>query len=273
MNEDLKSKFPSWCFEDTPLAVTLTDDIDSMVGCAIEKMVKGNEINYFYTFDSVYKMDHNVQLPTLGIDLAFTGNTRCFDNHVTRLHKDSKVNPNSANINSILNISGNNYYQKYCGSTALVMWSFYGLELPESKLGKMLLLSIDSSFKGHYDNRYREVHNKYLRLMGFDELIDLLNETEIQEYWDLIREYKLSSKHGGKIIINDDGYLQTQLPLEILSKELRIKLELPKQQFTLHKQYKNNGRQVNGDEIGELHRSIISFALTGKRYYKFTQAI
>ncbi|ALX47860.1 hypothetical protein [Lentibacillus amyloliquefaciens] len=265
MKKELKDKFPNWCFMAQPLAVTLTNDIDSLVGCAIEQKVNGNQINYFYDFDNVYKMDKNVQKPSLGIDLALTYG-KCWDNHVTRINKDSKVNPNSANINSILNISGDNYFDKYAGSTALLMWSFYDLPLPKTKEGKMLLLSIDSSFLGHYDDRFKEVHNEYLELLGFEELIDLLNDTNKQDYYDLIREYKLSSD----IQIDENGYLLTDLPIEMLSEALNLQLDLPLQPFHLQTQYTNKYGTVKGNESGRLKPNVISFALTNKRFYKYT---
>lgn len=268
MNEELKSKFPSWCFEDKPLAVTLTDDIDSLVGCLIEEKVKGNKINYFYNFDSVYIMDKNVRKPTLGIDLAFT-NGKCWDNHVTRLHEGVRVNKQSANINSVLDISGKNYFDKYCMSTAIMMWSFYDLPLPTTKEGKMILLAIDSGFKGHYSNTFKKVHNKYLEMLGFEELIDILNNSTIDEFRAIQDKYRMSEK----ITIDENGYLDTDLPLLLLSDALEMELELPSQKFTLHKQFKNVGRKVQGDEIGELNNNVISFALTGKRYYKYTVAI
>lgn len=265
MNEKLKNRFPEWCFNNEEYATVLTNDLDSLLGNMIEKKIKGNKINYFYNFKAMYVQDTSNTLEKLGIDLAWTEG-KVYDNHVTRLRKNNKVNPQSANINSILNISGENYFKKYTGSTALVMWSLYGLPLPSTKLGKMLLLSIDVGFKGHYDSRFKEVHNKYLRVLGFEELIDLLNKTKMQDYYDLIRKYKLYEE----IRINKDGYLQTELPLEALSDELGINLELPSQQFTLQKEYRNIGRRVQGDERGNLNKNVISFALTNRNFYKYT---
>lgn len=272
MNEQLKRKFPNWCFGNKKFSTVLTDDIDSLVGCAIEQKVNDNDIYYFYDFDSVYKSDTEVRFDTLGIDLAFTKG-KCWDNHVTRLNKDSKVNLQSANINSLLDISGDNYFDKYAGSTALLMWSFYDLPLPDTKLGKMLLLAIDSGFLGHYDGRFKKIHNHYLESLGFNELIDLLNQTSKQEYFDLIKEYKLNAKSGGKIFIDDKGYLQTSLPLKELSDPLGLHLDLPKQPFILKNRFESIGRQVKGDEGGQLNKSIISFALTNKKYYKFTRRV
>ncbi|WP_145523481.1 hypothetical protein [Virgibacillus sp. SK37] len=265
MNEQLKAKFPKWCFEDKQCSTVLTNDIDSLLGCTIEEKVRGNKINYFYNFEAMYVQDKDVRLEKLGIDLAWTEG-KVFDNHVTRMHHNSKFNQQSANINSILNVSRSNYFTKYTMSTAIMMWSFYDLPLPSTKLGKMLLLSIDVGFKGHYDSRFKEVHNKYLRLLGYEELIDLLNNTKKQDYYDLIKKYKLYEH----IELDENGYLQTKLPLDVLSEALELQLELPSQPFTLQTQYKNVGRAVQGDEIGDLNKNVISFALTGKKYYKFT---
>lgn len=265
MKRELKEKFPVFCFSNEYLATVLTNDIDSLVGCSIEEKVKGNKINYFYDFNSMYVLDKNVRNEKLGIDLAWT-NGKCWDNHVTRMHKDSQFNRQSANINSILNVSRDNYFTKYTMSTAIMMWSFYDLPLPSTKLGKMLLLSIDVGFKGHYDSRFREVHNKYLRLLGYEELIDLLNNTKKQDYYDLIKKYKLYEH----IELDENGYLQTKLPLDVLSEALELQLELPSLPFTLQTQYTSKGRQVQGDEKGNLNKSVISFALTNYNYYKFT---
>lgn len=68
MNEKLKGKFPKWCFEDEQYATVLTNDIDSLLGCTIEKQVKGNKINYFYNFEAMYVQDENDSLEKLGID-------------------------------------------------------------------------------------------------------------------------------------------------------------------------------------------------------------
>ncbi|MDA6131070.1 hypothetical protein OSK38_27335, partial [Escherichia coli] len=76
----------------------------------------------------------------------------------------------------------------------------------------MLLLCVDSSYLGHYREAFREVHNEYLRLLGFEELIDLLNETTEIEYEFLQGKYKTKAK----IQLNKDGYLQTKLPLAYL---------------------------------------------------------
>lgn len=267
MKRELKEKLPNWCFDDKEYATVLQGDLDSLLGCAIEEQVNGNEVNHFYNFNKLYVMDKNVRKPLLGIDLALH-NGRSWCNHVVKISEDDYVNPRTANLNVVMDIHSGNYFQKYAGSTALLMWSFYGLPLPETEVGKKLLLCIDSGFLGHYDNRFKQAHNKYLRLMGFEELIDILNNTSKSEFFELQQRYKTKAS----ITMDKDGYLQTNLPLESLSKELGIQLELPQQQFKQSHQWKSkmdftyNGIKSK-DQIGE---KLISFALTGRNKFKYT---
>lgn len=268
MKQELKNKFPKWCFDNQSHATVLTDDLDSLVGCAIENEVNNNHINYFYNFDNVYKLNQDNHLSSLGIDLALTYG-KCWDNHVTRIHKNSVVNPKSANMNSVLNVSGSNYYEKYSMSTAVLMWSFYGLPLPESRLGKMLLLCIDSGFAGHYNNKFKDIHTYYIKQLGFPELIDLLNNTSINEFFELQRQYKLKKD----INIDQNGYLHTELPIMTLSKALNLQLDLPSQPFTLQKEYKSHNSFVKSSEPNSFKKNVISFALTGKKKYKYTMKV
>lgn len=270
MNEKLKDSFPLWCsnMEQGQNTLMLTDDLDSLMGCAIEKYVKGNDINYFYNFNRIYVADRSDERKAIGIDLALhRGKSWC--NHVVRINKDDYVNPQTANINVINNIHSGNYTTKYAMSTALLMWSYYGLPLPKTREGKMLLLAIDSGFLGHYDDRFKQVHNEYLRQLGFDELIDLLNETDKWEFGELQRKYNTKAK----IQLNNEGYLQTTLPLAELQGFFDFPLELPTQQFTLRNQFEDSmGSTYSIKSKNQIDKTIISFALTGRNKFKFTYA-
>jgi len=265
MDKNIKEQFPEWCTDNKEYATVLSNDIDSLIGCTIEKVARRNSVNFFYDFNSIYIKDKSVRSPSLGIDIALTKG-KCWDNHVTLMNSCSDVNPNSANINSIFKISRENYFDKYCMSTAILMWSYYDLPLPVTKLGKMLLLCVDVGFKGHYDDRFKDLHTKYLELLGYQELIDLLNGTSKQEYYDLIDKYKLY-KH---IELNEQGYLHTELPLKELSKELGMELQLPEGNFTEKYAYNSNGGEINVNENRQLSNHVVSFALTGHKYYKYT---
>lgn len=267
MDQKLKERFPEWTYnlEQGINTTILTDDLDSLLGCAIEKFVKGNDINYFYNFNKLFVANNEDERKAIGIDLALhKGKSWC--NHVVRIHQDDYVNPQTANINALLKVHSGNYFKKYAMSTVLTMWSFYDLPLPETKEGKMLLLCIDSGFLGHYNSRYKDVHNEYLRLMGFEELIDLLNNTYQFEYELLQGEYKTKSK----IRLNRDGCLETQLPLAKLQGVFGMPMELPTQSFTLRNQLKdgigNTIQTKSKDQLG----NIVSFALTGRSKFKYT---
>lgn len=268
MEQKLKERFPSWCFnyEQGQNALILTDDLDSLLGASIEKHVKGNDINYFYNFNKLYVADSMDNKKAIGIDLALhKGKSWC--NHVVRISEDDYVNPQTANINAILNIHRENYTKKYAMSTALLMWSFYDLPLPKTKEGKMILLAIDSGYLGHYDDRYKKVHTEYLQLLGFPELIDLLNETTKFEFEMLQGKYKTKAK----IKLNNEGYLQTTLPLAELQGFFDFSLELPTQQFILRNQFQDGkGETYTIKSKEQIDKNIISFALTGSKKFKYT---
>jgi len=267
MKKELKVKFPEWCsdFTQGQNALILTDDLDSLLGCAIEKYVKGNDINYFYNFNKLYVADKSDTKKAMGIDLALhKGKSWC--NHVVCITKDDYVNPQTANINAINRINSVNYFNKYAMSTALLMWSYYDLPLPKSKEGKMILLAIDSGYLGHYDDRFKKVHNEYLRQLGFEELIDLLNQTTKFEFEMLQGKYKTKEK----IKLNSDGYLQTRLPLAELQGFFDFPLELPTQQFELRNQFKESQGDTYRTYSKDQLQGLVSFALTGKRKFKYT---
>ena len=61
-------------------------------------------------------------------------------------------NTDMINLNLMCQVTNDNYTDKYAGSTLLTIWSVYDLPLPETEEGKMLLLCIDSAYKGFYRN-------------------------------------------------------------------------------------------------------------------------
>ena len=267
MKQKLRELFPNWCSDYTQKQNTLilSDDLDSLVGCAIEKYVKGNEINYFYDFENIFVSNKEDKRKAIGIDLALhRGKSWC--NHVVRINEDDYVNPQTANINALIKIHSGNYTKKYAMSTTLTMWSFYGLPLPATKEGKMILLAIDSSFLGHYSDAFRKTHNTYLHLLGFDELIDLLNETTKDEYLHLQQKYNLKSK----IKMNDEGYLETNIALAELQGFFNFPIELPNKQFSLLAQFKTQDDYTYRIQSKDQIPNLISFALTGTIKMKYT---
>jgi len=144
------------------------------------------------------------------------------------------------------------------------MWAYYNLPLPKTKEGKMLLLAIDSGFLGHYNNNFKDTHNAYLRLMGFGELIDLLEETPKGKFFDIQDKYNTKAK----IYLNDDGYLHTTLPLAELEGLFGVPLELPSSKFTLQYEFESHFASSNIQK--ESISNLVSLAVTGKNKVKYT---
>ena len=224
--------FPEWCSDDIwdkDYELMLTDDIDSLVSCALLKKVNGYETNYFYDFETIYEINKS-DSPAIAIDCDLV-NGRCWGNHVTKLSKDDTVNKQSANLNNILKISRNNYYQKFCGSTAMQIWSYYDIPLPDTELGKMALLAIDGGYLGHYDSRFIEVHSRYLNIMGFDELIEVLKRHTKYEFYDIEQKYNMKRK-----IKLNNGLLTTQIDLAGLQGLFCVDLPLPEKEFYIRRE-------------------------------------
>ncbi|MGR5985860.1 hypothetical protein ACUC2M_18120 [Bacillus cytotoxicus] len=263
MKQDFKRKFPQWVNETGDYTVCLSDDLDSLVGASVLKSVKGYEIKHFYDFNNFYSVDGDKR-KAIGVDIALEKGMT-WDNHVVRLSRYGKVNTVSANPNVIENIDRENYTKKYAMSTALLIWSFYGLSLPQSDEGKMLLLSIDSSYKGHY-TCFKSVQNEWLRKLGFEELIDIQNKYTLKDFANIKKKYNSSMK-----IVLVNGQLQTEMYLEGISKVLGLPIELPICRFKLRKRFlrevielRKYTSYTKGMIEEKYNKEIFSMALTQK---------
>lgn len=222
--------FPEWCSDNEDYELMLTDDIDSLVSCALLKKVKGYETNYYYDFENIYELkESDVHAIAVDCDLV---KGRCWSNHVTMLSAGDSVNKKSANLNNIEKISRDDYFHKFCGSTAIQIWSYYDFPLPETELGKMALLALDVGFKGHYDSRFVEVHSKYLKALDFQELIEVLERHTSTEFYDLIRKYNMSSK----IKLNRNGMLTTGIDIANLQCLFNLDLSRPDKPFYIRRE-------------------------------------
>lgn len=270
MKKEFKEKFPSWVNEDGDYTVCMSDDLDSLVSASLLKQIKGYEVKHFYDFKNFYSTDKDKR-QAIGVDIALEQGMT-WDNHVVRISKNDICNPLSANPNVIENISGSNYTSKYAMSTALLIWSYYGLELPETDEGKLLLLSIDSSYKGHYTG-FKKVQNEWLRKLGFEDLIDIQKNYTLKDFANVKKKYDSSKK----IYVDGNGKLQTRMDLEGISKTLQIKTDLPKNTFYLRKCFFNteinlfNQKYSNKNNIEEKYnKEIFSLALTSKNKLSLT---
>ena len=268
MKKELKDKFPAWVNDTkTDYATCLSNDFDSLLSCKLLKKIKGYNIGYFYSFSNLYKTK-NALPDIIGVDISFTEG-RCWDNHVTMANQNDYVNLMSANPNSILSISRSNYNKKYAGSTALLIYSYYAIPLPDTLEGKRILLAIDSTFKGYYNcgGRYSYITKNWLRQLQLDDLIEVLEKSQAKDFYEVINKYKLD----GHIKVYN-GKLKTNINLPELEGFFNVELSLPEQQFELLRQYQYKTADLSQGESINKSTKIISLAFTYQNKLAYTVA-
>jgi hypothetical protein len=271
MKQSVREILPKWCSNwNVGASLMLGDDIDSLMTAMVLENEDGNSIDFFYDFEREYvvargKPNH---VERIGCDMALADGM-CWDNHVTLLDEDDIYNVDSANLNNHFKINRNNYTSKYAGSTFLLVYSFYNIPLPETKEGKLILLAIDSAYLGHYNKRFKETHNEWLRKLGFEDLIEFLDSVEESEFKRVIGEYRLNEKiglSGGKLVTNID--------LKAIQEHFKFPVYLPKMKFKLVGEYKRAYMDLNKwDRKGKKPKKnerLVSFALTFKNSASYT---
>ena len=262
--------FPQWIDTKEEHITCLSDDIDSLVSCKLLEKYKGWEVGYFYNFKEIYR-GTTKKVKAIGVDIALE-NGKTFDNHVTRLSKNDRYNIESANPNNISGVSRDNYINKYAMSTTLLIYSIYDIPLPTTEEGLLVLLSIDSSFLGHYNEMFKPIHNDYLIKLGYEELIEFLDNHTQDDFRRVQRKYKMNSK-----IYMSRGRLKTTLILDELSEVLELDLSVPEHEFKINNRFviENMDLNKNGSYdktmLEELNESnIFSLALTSKNFVSKT---
>lgn len=213
MLKEWKNKFQKWTQEITKdYFLVLTDDLDSLFTTAILNLLFGCRIGYFYDFHRLYKIDESIdKTKIIGCDLAVESSIKTFCNHVTRIHRDDEVNPLSANLNNFIGIHAKSkqYFNKYAGSTAIMVLSLYDawdkLLLPGhselTEMQKKILLCIDSYFLGYYQPKFYEAYHAFRKFQDILETHMFNDVLETHTKWQLEqfkREYKLDSKIEAK---------------------------------------------------------------------------
>lgn len=231
MREEYAQLLPDWYIGDEEHDLVLSDDIDSLASCAVLNMVKGWKVCYFYDFNNIYtkQKDTTKKNRRCWVDIA-TYKGHAFDNHVSLISDWDTWNTDMINLNLMCQVTNDNYTDKYAGSTLLTIWSVYDLPLPETEEGKMLLLCIDSAYKGFYSAAFHDIQRHYLvDVMGLDGLYDVIQRHTAEEFEDLILEYGLRQK-----ITYYDGVIKTELPLDKIGQALGIDLNImPESEFFL----------------------------------------
>ncbi|MGD8190952.1 hypothetical protein ACQCN2_13325 [Brevibacillus ginsengisoli] len=175
----------------------------------------------------------------IGVDAAIEyKDLRTFCNHQTRFNANDKVNPNSANPNSVQPYK--KYYAKYGMSTLILILSLYDawdllLNPGHNELTyeqKIFLWAVDSSYKGYTSypthTDVHKAHLHYQQLLGLEHISDVLVRYT-EPFTSIQREYGLS-EHIGIV----DSKLQTEIELyKIQTLFPRLDLSLPNGQ--LHK--------------------------------------
>ena len=270
---DLRKTFPTWVNDDIQRDMILTDDIDSLMSCIVLNKLKGYEIRYFYDcsytkISQAIYTDVNINTNTnvneiVGVDFALEG-YKTWDNHVTRITSEDTYNTLSANLNNC--ITRNSYYSKYLVSTFFTICWYYGIDFTKWNTYQLLILcAVDGMYHAFKEEnrRFRTTARRHFKELQVEFLSDFIQ----YNLKDIIQiEKDLNLKHG-KIKVNDEGYLITDIDLCWLSKIFNMPIELPTSQFkasgVYNKYYYDLDNKTSKMRLQE-GKSLLNFALTYK---------
>ena len=273
MKKELLILMPLWATIKQDRNITLTNDLDSLLSCALLKHFFGYEINYFYSFSSISILNPSDTRQSIGVDLALTkGYTYC--NHLTLLSATSYKNPKSANINNVLNISRDNYSKKFAMSTFIMLWSLLGMKTDNlsDDLVK-ILLTVDSGHKGYYNEngKYQHIFMEQLELLGMSHLEETLEKTTIADMYTFQQNNNLDASihlnKKGQLYFNETGrsidWRKRDVDLNWLSDMVGFPVELPNGEFTTLQKFTNEELEWN-----ELSKKTIDESFSYAFVYK-----
>ena len=273
MKVEYLEKVPEWYRSFKKFDVVLSDDVDGLVSTSALKFAKNWNVEYFYDFSTLYASNNvyfkeNKSATRVWADVSIiVQDAMTFDNHVNRMSLDDYTNPNAINPNILSNITNKNYYDKYLGSTALVIWDLYKIPLPETEEGKMLLLCIDTTFKGFYGKPQYQRANKHFLcdVLDMEELYEVLKRHTQKEFYQMIDKYGLNRK----IWVDSNGQLKTNLDSDLLTQLLGIPVELPQIKMNKYASFEN---KYDGlfykDSIKQ--KGVVTAALTGQNKLSYS---
>ena len=290
LKEKYKGFVPNWTSDKTQkYDLLLTDDLDSLMGCAILKSVMGWDIQRVMLF----KADKNKTTDYLGktskatnevigIDIALQ-HGKCFDNHCSRLQLSDHTNNECVNPNIWENVTRQNYFSKYNSSTALLLWSIYDIPMPKSEDGKMILLAIDGTYQSFYheNSQYNRMNKHYLcDVLGLDELYECQKRHKKSDFEEIKKKYRMTTNGRDTKIVSKKGYLQTELNLDAINVAVgcgnNVLCELPQERFSLSatfldKQVKLDRYNRNSEKLDDIVKESYSVALTGRDFLCYSE--
>lgn len=260
-------KYPNFCNDENEIySLCMSDDIDSLLSCNLLTYIKDYKTEHFYDFKKFHSMINRSNKSAIGVDIALESG-KCWDNHVVKVQSHDKVNPNSANINSILGFHRGNYTNKAVLSTLLQIISYYNIKISEtSREQQMVLLAIDSAYLGHFNPRYKDTQRKFLEMLDMGVLIDRI-EKETKENFDKVKNWL-----SGKIVMDKEGYLKTNLPLKQLQQYFPdFPIFLPDGQFKVVKEFSQSKNSVDLYYPYKKPGNLFSFALRNTNKMNYTK--
>lgn len=132
----------------------------------------------------------------------------------------------------------------------------------------MLLLAIDSTFKGFYDSRFTDRNRFFLcDVLGLEELYEVEKRHTISEFYQIISKYGLSAK-----IKYVDGKLETKLDLETISELLDVKLILDvENNYIGYVAFEERTANMCGvGSVKDLSKGLVTLAFTFRNNAKYS---
>lgn len=249
MKEELKRNFPDWCHDtETKFELLMSDDLDALMCYQMQKLNYGREVEYFVNSskDRAYKGYYgektgkqyfyntenasNKKSNTIVLDFSVNSNVKAWDNHIIKINNNGeKYNKLSANAN--ITINKNNYTSKFCISSFITMLSYYNVDVNKwTHDEKICLCAIDGLYQPFKNPRFADTGAKNLELLDMECLVPFIKDN-LQE----IEQFYNNNVKGKTIWINENGYMETNLDLNLLSNIWGYQVTLPKKQFTLRR--------------------------------------
>lgn len=267
----------SWLHKLQNAQVCMSNDNDGVITSSLLKHEKGWETNQFYDYEQRAVLNPNNNLSVVAVDCGATSNEdiHSIDNHLGNHTKDSRINPNSINLNLFNRVSAKeNYTDKYAMSTLLMCYVALGKSLPSSELGKMILIAIDVGYKGFYKG-YNEEYLANLEQLGLkEELLPILEKYTFEDFVEF-HKTKLGLGKDTVHLFLGEGELWVHEDMlevyEFISQELGFPVEIPKGNFTTIEEYDTYVEDV--DALGDLmeREDIGSWAYINSRKVSYSK--